>query len=57
MRDYLIRLMHCYMLGYDVEFSIIYAIMASQSGETALDRRVGNYLDMELDDMPINIRL
>ncbi|KAL9537890.1 hypothetical protein MBANPS3_011374 [Mucor bainieri] len=61
MRDYLIRLMHCYMLGYDVEFSIIYAIMASQSGETALDRRVG-YLactlfltqDHELGIMLIN---
>ncbi|GAN02987.1 conserved hypothetical protein [Mucor ambiguus] len=61
MRDYLIRLLHCYMLGYDVEFSIIYAIMASQSGETALDRRVG-YLactlfltqDHELGIMLIN---
>lgn len=41
MRDYLIRLMHCYMLGYAVDFSIIYAIMASQSGETASDRRAG----------------
>ncbi|CAO3612984.1 unnamed protein product [Mucor fragilis] len=61
MKDYLIRLMHCYMLGYDVEFSIIYAIMASQSGDTALDRRVG-YLactlfltqDHELGIMLIN---
>ncbi|KAL7327978.1 hypothetical protein PS15p_206325 [Mucor circinelloides] len=61
MRDYLIRLMHCYMLGYNVDFSIIYAIMASQSGETALDRRVG-YLactlfltqDHELGIMLIN---
>lgn len=32
------------MLGYPVDFSIIYAIMASQSGDTALDRRVGNYI-------------
>lgn len=45
------------MLGYDVEFSIIYAIMASQSGDTALDRRVGNYSSIGLDDMPTNIRL
>ncbi|KAG2228780.1 hypothetical protein INT48_000914 [Thamnidium elegans] len=61
MRDYLIRLMHCYMLGYAVDFSIIYAIMASQSGEIASDRRAG-YLactlflahDHELGIMLIN---
>ncbi|KAG2207837.1 hypothetical protein INT46_007003 [Mucor plumbeus] len=61
MRDYIIRLMHCFMLGYTVDFSIIYAIMASQSGDTALDRRVG-YLactlflkeDHELGIMLIN---
>ncbi|KAI8889883.1 ARM repeat-containing protein [Backusella circina FSU 941] len=41
MKDYLIRLIHCYMLGYQVDFGIIYAIMASQSGDTALDRKVG----------------
>ncbi|CEP10222.1 hypothetical protein [Parasitella parasitica] len=41
MRDYITRLIHCFMLGYNVEFGIIYAIMASQSGDTALDRRVG----------------
>ncbi|KAI8972729.1 armadillo-type protein [Pilobolus umbonatus] len=41
MRDYLIRLMHCYMLGYDIDFSVIYAIMATQSGENEYDRRVG----------------
>lgn len=41
MRDYLIRLIHCYMLGYKVDFSIIYAIMASQSGETPGDKRAG----------------
>lgn len=44
MRDYLIRLIHCYMLGYKVDFSIIYAIMASQSGETAGDKRVGKLI-------------
>ena len=42
MKDYLIRLVHCYMLGYNVDFSMIYAIMATQSGETAIERRVGN---------------
>jgi hypothetical protein len=42
MKDYMIRLIHCFMLGYNVDFSVIYAIMASQSGETAMDRRVGN---------------
>ncbi|KAI9276705.1 armadillo-type protein [Phascolomyces articulosus] len=41
MKDYLIRLIHCFMLGHDVDFGIIYAIMASQSGETATERRVG----------------
>ncbi|KAI8139301.1 Clathrin/coatomer adaptor, adaptin-like protein [Fennellomyces sp. T-0311] len=41
MRDYLIRLIHCFMLGHDVDFGIIYAIMASQSGENAAERRVG----------------
>lgn len=61
MRDYMIRLIHCYMLGYSVDFSIIYAIMASQSGETVGDKRVG-YLactlflenDHELGIMLIN---
>ena len=61
MRDYLIRLIHCYMLGYKVDFSIIYAIMASQSSETPNDKRVG-YLactlfikeDNELGIMLIN---
>lgn len=41
MKDYLVRLMHCFILGYNVDFSVIYAIMATQSGETAIDRRVG----------------
>ncbi|ORZ03708.1 armadillo-type protein [Syncephalastrum racemosum] len=41
MKDYMIRLIHVFMLGYDVSFGTIYAIMATQSGETALDRRVG----------------
>ncbi|ORE09957.1 AP-4 complex subunit epsilon-1 [Rhizopus microsporus var. microsporus] len=41
MREYLIRLIHCFMLGYSVDFGIIYAIMATQSGESALDKRVG----------------
>ncbi|KAI9488046.1 adaptin N terminal region-domain-containing protein [Zychaea mexicana] len=41
MKDYLIRLIHCFMLGHNVDFGIIYAIMASQSGETAAERRVG----------------
>ncbi|KAI9482897.1 MAG: adaptin N terminal region-domain-containing protein [Benjaminiella poitrasii] len=41
MKDYIIRLIHCYMLGYKVNFGIIYAIMATQSGETEMDRRVG----------------
>lgn len=29
------------MLGYSVDFGVIYAIMATQSGENALDKRVG----------------
>ncbi|KAI8084415.1 Clathrin/coatomer adaptor, adaptin-like protein [Gilbertella persicaria] len=41
MKEYLIRLVHCFMLGYKVDFGMIYAIMASQSGETVMDRRVG----------------
>ncbi|CEG73404.1 hypothetical protein RMATCC62417_08795 [Rhizopus microsporus] len=41
MREYLIRLIHCFMLGYSVDFGVIYAIMATQSGENALDKRVG----------------
>lgn len=41
MKDYLIRLIHCFMLGYNVDFGVIYAIMASQSGETVAQRRVG----------------
>lgn len=61
MRDYLTRLIHCYMLGYTVDFSIIYAIMASQSSDTVGDKRVG-YLactlflenDNELGIMLIN---
>ncbi|CAO3650886.1 unnamed protein product [Mucor hiemalis] len=59
MRDYLIRLIHCFMLGYKVDFSIIYAIMASQSGEKAGDRRVG-YLACTLflkDDNELGIML
>ncbi|KAG2226457.1 hypothetical protein INT45_014201 [Circinella minor] len=41
MKDYLIRLIHCFILGHNIDFGIIYAIMASQSGETAIERRVG----------------
>ncbi|KAF7728307.1 hypothetical protein EC973_006248 [Apophysomyces ossiformis] len=41
MKDYLIRLIHCFILGYDVDFGIIYAIMMTQSGETPAQRRVG----------------
>lgn len=41
MSDYLVRLIHAFMLGYDVRFGTIYAIMATQSGESALDRRIG----------------
>jgi hypothetical protein len=32
------------MLGYSVDFSIIYAIMTTQSGESALDKRIGKYI-------------
>ncbi|KAG1044164.1 hypothetical protein G6F43_011497 [Rhizopus delemar] len=41
MKEYLTRLIHCFMLGYSVDFSIIYAIMTTQSGESALDKRIG----------------
>ncbi|KAI8366016.1 armadillo-type protein [Radiomyces spectabilis] len=47
MKDYLIRLIHAFMLGYNVDFGVIYAIMTTQSGETALQRRVG-YLSCAL---------
>ncbi|KAI8991801.1 armadillo-type protein [Mycotypha africana] len=56
MKEYLIRLIHCHMLGYDVDFSIIYAIMATQSGETEIDRRVGK-LSHELGILLINTLL
>jgi hypothetical protein len=41
MKEYLIRLIHARMMGYNVDFGLIYAIMITQSGETAADRRVG----------------
>lgn len=41
MKEYLIRLIHAHMMGYKVDFGLIYAIMITQSGETAVDRRVG----------------
>ncbi|KAL0093174.1 armadillo-type protein [Phycomyces blakesleeanus] len=41
MKDYLICLVHCAMLGYSVEFGVIYAIMTTQSGETLGQRRTG----------------
>ncbi|KAI9027171.1 armadillo-type protein [Phycomyces nitens] len=41
MKDYLICLVHCAMLGYSVEFGVIYAIMTTQSGETVGQRRTG----------------
>ena len=44
MKDYLIRLIHCFMLGHNVDFGVIYAIMTSQSGETAAERRVGKLI-------------
>ena len=39
------------MLGHDVDFGIIYAIMATQSGETAAERRVGNLIRMEISGL------
>jgi hypothetical protein len=36
------------MLGYKVDFSIIYAIMASQSGETPGDKRVGTFIKLRV---------
>jgi hypothetical protein len=41
MKEYLIRLIHCHMMGYNVDFGLIYAIMSTQSGESVADRRVG----------------
>ncbi|KAG2185751.1 hypothetical protein INT43_002186 [Umbelopsis isabellina] len=41
MKQYLMRLIHAHMMGYNVDFGLIYAIMITQSGETAVDRRVG----------------
>ncbi|KAI7863582.1 AP-4 complex subunit epsilon-1 [Spinellus fusiger] len=41
MKDYLVCLMHCAMLGYSVDFGVIYAMMATQSGETVEQRRIG----------------
>ncbi|KAI9283430.1 armadillo-type protein [Umbelopsis sp. AD052] len=40
-KEYLIRLIHCHMMGYNVDFGLIYAIMITQSGESIADRRVG----------------
>ncbi|KAI8338209.1 Clathrin/coatomer adaptor, adaptin-like protein [Chlamydoabsidia padenii] len=41
MNEYLIKLIHCALLGYDIDVGIIYAIMATQSGENIAQRRVG----------------
>lgn len=41
MNEYLIKLMHCALLGYDIDMGIIYAIMTTQSGESVAQRRVG----------------
>jgi hypothetical protein len=41
MNEYLIKLMHCALLGYDIDMGLIYAIMTTQSGESVAQRRVG----------------
>ncbi|ORX52788.1 ARM repeat-containing protein [Hesseltinella vesiculosa] len=41
MKEALTQVIHCYMLGYNVDFSLIHAIMMTQSGETLDQRRLG----------------
>ncbi|KAI8099471.1 armadillo-type protein [Halteromyces radiatus] len=41
MNEYLIELIHCSLLGYNVDMGLIYAIMTTQSGDTPAQRRVG----------------
>ncbi|KAI9279268.1 Clathrin/coatomer adaptor, adaptin-like protein [Sporodiniella umbellata] len=60
-KEYFARLIHCFMLGYSVDFSIIHAVMLTQSGQDTLDKRTG-YLacslflqhDHELSIMLVN---
>ena len=48
-REYLVRLVYCSMLGYDVSFAYIHAIKLAQQG-ALLDKRAGErsmiYFDM-----------
>lgn len=41
MNDFFMRLIYCHMLGYNVDFGTIYAIMSSRSAETRAQRQVG----------------
>ncbi|RUS30873.1 hypothetical protein BC938DRAFT_478833 [Jimgerdemannia flammicorona] len=41
MKEYVTRLIYCNMLGHDVDFGIIHAIMLTQSAERVEERRTG----------------
>ncbi len=42
MREYLVRLLYCHMLGYDVTFAYIQAIKLAQQGRL-LEKQAGNF--------------
>lgn len=49
MNDFFMRLIYCHMLGYEVDFGTIYAIMSSRSAETRAQRQVGTMSLKTLD--------
>ncbi|KAI8061654.1 armadillo-type protein [Gongronella butleri] len=48
MKEALVQVIHCLMLGYNVDFSLIHAIMIAQSGDSLDQRRTGYLVCMLL---------
>ena len=55
MKDYIIRLIYCDMLGHNVEFGYIHAVKLAQSGKNIWEKRAGRFVHIKLNRKSVTI--
>jgi len=55
MKDYIIRLIYCDMLGHSVEFGYIHAVKLAQSGKNIWEKRAGRFVHIKSNRKSVTI--